>query len=237
MSILRHDQAQAIFFMTCRSAPPRAQARTATYSNLSIFSDAQPPKPMENRKSRLPVVRFVRTKRDTACIGRGHCAPIALSQSNTHTPTRKVGNATPSAHTILSTFPANCESSNTCRQTVRANLSTFPTINDASRTAASVAHTNLSIFPKVDRWPQATPSSHTFCFLLLVFWLSPKETKLAHLLPLQNANHLPHSPLQREKIFARAQHSSFLSWLRETSTTGYKLVRQGCQEPTANEPT
>ena len=38
---------------------------------------------MENRKFAPPVVRFVRTKRDTARIGRGHCAPIALSQLNT----------------------------------------------------------------------------------------------------------------------------------------------------------
>ncbi len=48
-----------------------AQARTATYSNLSRFFDPDPPKPMENRKSALPVVRFARKKRDTPCIGRG----------------------------------------------------------------------------------------------------------------------------------------------------------------------
>ncbi len=58
--------------------PMRAQARTATYSNLSIFPEAQPQKPMENRKSPLAVVRFVRAKRDTACIGRETAALVLL---------------------------------------------------------------------------------------------------------------------------------------------------------------
>ena len=48
-----------------------AQARTATYDNLSVFSGPQPQNPMENRKSACPVVRFVRKKRDSTCIGRG----------------------------------------------------------------------------------------------------------------------------------------------------------------------
>ena len=60
-----------------------AQARTATYDNIPISSDPNPSIPMENRKSAPQVVRFLRKKRDTACIGRGHCAPIALSQLNT----------------------------------------------------------------------------------------------------------------------------------------------------------
>jgi len=57
--------------------PLRAQARTATYSNLSRFFDPDPQKPMENRKFALPVVRFARKKRDTACIGRH---PLFLNQ-------------------------------------------------------------------------------------------------------------------------------------------------------------
>jgi hypothetical protein len=56
----------------------RAQARTATYSNLFRFFDPDPPKPMENRRSAPKVVRFARKKRDTACICRGAAQSAGL---------------------------------------------------------------------------------------------------------------------------------------------------------------
>ena len=79
----------------------RAPARTATYSNLFRFFDPDPQKPMENRRSALQVVRFARKKRDTSCIGRGHCAPIVLSQLNTQNSYRTSRNRHPNLNTDL----------------------------------------------------------------------------------------------------------------------------------------
>ena len=48
-----------------------AQARTATYSNLFRSFHPDLPNSRQNRTSALQVVRFLRKKRDTACIYRG----------------------------------------------------------------------------------------------------------------------------------------------------------------------